>query len=253
MKIIGHLLRSLYLWGAVITVTCLVSTLILCSLPLSLLDRDRRWPHWLGTLWADALIRMNPFWRLRVIGRQRIQKNRGYVLVANHSSLADIVCLFSIRCQFKWLAKKSLFPIPFLGWAMWAMGSIPLERGRHGSIRKSYERALVWLQRNISVLIFPEGTRSRSGEMGYFKSGAFRLALESGRPIVPIVLAGTQNIIQKGKSGFGKARVAYLSIFPPIETRGLGLEAEKKLRNEVEQMMRREFLKRNRMIARVEA
>lgn len=251
MKIIGHLLRSLYLWGAVILVTGVVSTLILCSLPLSLIDRDRRWAHWLGTLWAAILVRVNPFWTLRVVGRQRIRKNEGYVLVANHLSLADIVCLFSIGRQFKWLAKRSLFRIPFLGWSMWAMGSIPLERGRHGSIRESYRKALAWLQRDISVLIFPEGTRSRTGEMGHFKSGAFRLALESGRPIVPIVLAGTQEIIPKGKTGFGKARVATLTILPPIETRGLSPESEERLRNEVEQTMRREFLKRNRVLARL--
>lgn len=251
VKIIGHLLRSLYLWGAVILVTCVVSTLILCSLPLSLIDRDRRWPHWLGTLWAAILVRVNPFWTLRVAGRQRIQKNEGYVLVANHLSLADIVCLFSMGRQFKWLAKRSLFRIPFLGWAMWAMGSIPLERGRHGSIRESYRKALAWLQRDISVLIFPEGTRSRTGEMGHFKSGAFRLALESGRPIVPIVLAGTEEIIQKGQAAFGKVRAASLTILPPIETRGLSPESEEKLRNEVEQTMRREFLKRKRMLARL--
>lgn len=168
-------------------------------------------------------------------------------------SLSDIVCLFALRRQFKWLAKKSLFRIPFLGWSMQVMGYIPLERGRYGSIRKSYQEALGWLQNNISVLIFPEGTRSRSGEMGHFKGGAFRLALESGRPIVPIVLAGTQQVISKGEAGFGKAGAAYMSILPPVETRGLGIEEERKLRGEIEDLMRSELKKRNRMLGRIRA
>ena len=130
------------------------------------------------------------------------------------------------------------------------MRYIPLERGQHGSIRKSYTEALRWLQKNISILIFPEGTRSHSGEMGHFKNGAFRLALESGQPIVPIVLAGTQKIISKGKSGFGKPGLAYMSVLSPVETKDLGLQDEKLLREKIEGLMRRELEKRNRMLAR---
>jgi len=251
MKTIGQFLFSLYLWIMVGVITCLVSSLILLSFPIAVIDPARRWSHWLGTVWAALLTRLNPFWRLKIVGVEGLRKGKGYVLVANHSSLADIACLFVLNHQFKWLAKKSLFKIPFLGWSMAVMGYIPLERGKYGSIRVSYQKALEWLEKGLSVLIFPEGTRSRSGEMGHFKSGAFRLALESGRPIVPIVLAGTEKIISKGKAAFGGSRLAYMIVLPPIETKGPNPEAEEELRKKVERLMSEELRKRNRMLARI--
>ena len=252
MKEVRNFLFSLYLWTVVVSVTGFISTLILLSFPLALFDRERRLAHRLGTWWGNWLLGVNPFWHLRVVGAGRIRNDRSYVLVSNHASLSDIVCLFSLGHPFKWLAKKSLFQIPFLGWAMKVMRYISLERGQYGSIRKSYGEALDCLQKNISVLIFPEGTRSRTGEMGHFKSGAFRLALESGRPIVPIVLAGTEKVISKGKAGFGGTGVAYMSILPPMETKGLRLEEEESLKKKVEAVMRQELAKRNRMLARVQ-
>ncbi len=250
MKKIGRFLFSLYLWLVVGFITTLISCLILLSTPLSLLDRKRRFAHRLGTVWGTLLIRLNPFWRIRILGAEHIGKGKSYVLVANHASLADIVCLFAIRHQFKWLAKKSLFRIPFLGWSMSAMGYIPLERGKHGSIRDSYHQALEWLRKNISILIFPEGTRSRSGQMGHFKSGAFRLAIESGRPVLPIVLAGTQQVISKGRAGFGKLGAAYLSALPAVETKGFREKDEELLRKKVEKLMAGELARLNRIIAR---
>lgn len=252
MKKIGQFLFSLYLWFVVVLATGLISSLIIFSFPLALVDPSRRWAHRLGTLWGVLLIRLNPFWHLRVIGKEHIRKGKSYVLVANHASLSDIVCLFFLDHQFKWLAKKSLFKIPFLGWSMAAMGYIPLERGKYASIRTSYRQALDWLEKDVSILIFPEGTRSRSGEMGQFKSGAFRLAIESKRPIVPIVLAGTQQVISKGQAAFGKPGGAVLSILPPIETKEISLEEEGKVKKKVEELMRQELKKQNQILTRLE-
>lgn len=251
MSAVLRSLLSFYTWSVVALVTALISSLILLTYPLALIDPKRRWAHWLGSLWGFLLVRLNPLWQFRMVGLKRIKREQSYILVSNHASLADIVCLFTLGHQFKWLAKKSLFRIPFLGWAMQAMGYIQLERGHYGSIRKSYEEALRWLEEGVSVLIFPEGTRSRSGEMGHFKSGAFRLAIESGRPILPIVLAGTQKVISKGKVGFGKPGLAYLSVLDPIETEGLELKEEEMLRRKVEALMHKELAKRNQMLARI--
>lgn len=251
MKSIGQFLFSLYLWIVVGAVTGIISTLIILSFPLTLLDRNRYLPHRLGILWGNLLIRLNPYWKVRVIGAKNIKRGKSYVLVANHASLSDIVCLFTLGHQFKWLAKKSLFKIPFLGWSMSLMGYVPLERGKYSSIRSSYQETVEWLQKNVSVLIFPEGTRSRTGEMGHFKSGAFRIAIESGRPLVPIVLAGTQHVISKGKTAFGKSGLAYLSVLPPIETVGIELKDEARLRKKIETLMCEELVKRNRIIARL--
>jgi len=133
MRIFGRFLFSLYLWTVVVSVTGVVSSLILLSFPLALFDRDRRIAHKLGSLWGILLFKLNPFWRLRIVGREKLRNTQGYVLVANHMSLSDIVCLFTLNHQFKWLAKKTLFQIPFLGWSMGVMRYISLERGQHGS------------------------------------------------------------------------------------------------------------------------
>lgn len=241
MKTLLSSLFSFYLWAVVVSVTLLISSLIILSYPFALFDPDRRLAHGLGTLWGKLLIWLNPFWRLEIVGARNLRKKTGYVIISNHSSLADIVCLFTLGHNFKWLAKKSLFQIPFFGWAMQVMRYVPLERGRHGSIRDSYREALAWLRKNISVLIFPEGTRSRTGKMGRFKSGAFRLAIESGRSILPIVLAGTQNVISKGGAAFGKPGKAVLSILPPIETKGFQTKDEETLKERVETLMREEL------------
>ena len=251
MKRIGRFLFSLYLWTVVAALTVFFSSLIVLSFPLALFDRDRRLAHKLGIFWGMSLVKANPFWRVARVGLNKIRKDESYVIVANHVSLSDIICLFNLNHQFRWLAKKSLFQIPFLGWSMGVMGYVPLERGQHGSIKKSYRDSLDWLRRNISILIFPEGTRSRSGEMGHFKTGAFRLALESQRPVLPIVLAGTQNVISKGRVAFGGPSLAYLSVLPPIETKGLRSDDEAMLKKKVETVMRAELEKRNRMIARI--
>lgn len=251
MKSVGAFLFSLYLWTLVVLVTLFFSTLIILSAVLHPWDPERRIAHKLGVFWGVTLSKLNPFWRLEIVGRKKIRKDQSHVLVANHASLADIICLFALDHQYKWLAKKSLFSIPFLGWAMQVMGYIPLERGQQQSIKKSYQCSLWWLQKSISILIFPEGTRSRTGEMGRFKSGAFRLAIESQKPLLPIVLAGTQNVISKGNAQFGAPGLAYISILDPIETRGMGLKDEDKLKATVETLMRAELQKRNQMLARV--
>lgn len=244
----GRFLVSLYVWILVGSVTFLVSSLILLSAPLIFIDPERRWHHGLGTLWAKLLLGLNPYWKIQIKGAGELQKGKGYVLVANHASLSDIVCLFTLDHPFKWLAKQSLFSIPFFGWAMSVMGYIPLVRGQLESIKKSYAEAMGWLKKNVSVLIFPEGTRSRTGEMGRFKRGAFRLAIESGHPLVPIVLAGTQDVISKGRAAFGKPCRASMTILPPLETKNLSLKDEEKLRARVESLMQEELKKQNQSL-----
>lgn len=243
MKKIGQFLFSLYLWFFVSLITVFVSILILVSYPFSRpFDPALRFQHQLGNVWAQLLVRLNRFWKIRVSGKSRIDPKQTYVVIANHSSLADIVCLYLLGMQFKWLAKKSLFRIPFLGWSMGAMGYIPLERGRHGSIRISYQKCLDRLKKGVSVLIFPEGTRSRTGEMGRFKSGAFRLAIQSGRPLLPVVVAGTKQVISKGQAGFGNPGLTQIKVLDPVETKNLTLKDEEELRRRVEGLMRKEIV-----------
>lgn len=194
----------------------------LCAVLLGPWDPQRRIAHRaIIYLWGRPIVRSNPFWKLKIEGTGNIDPKQTYVIVSNHTSMADILCLYCLDVQFKWIAKKSLFRVPFLGWSMSFAKYVPLERGRTGSIRQSYEKTRWWLDKNMSVLIFPEGTRSPDGSLGEFKNGAFKLAIEARRPILPIALRGNEKIIAKGKRTVSAKVEASLTVFPAIATEGL--------------------------------
>ena len=141
-------------------------------------DKQRKVAHTQSYWWSDCLIAMNPFWKLTVRGLENIDRSKTYVIVANHQSLADIVVLYKIRMQFKWIAKDSLYMVPCIGWVLALVKHIKLVRGEYGSIKKVYRQAAEWLRKDMSVLIFPEGTRSLTNQMNVFQTGAFKLAIK---------------------------------------------------------------------------
>ncbi len=154
--------------------------------------------HKYSCIWSFIVLTINPLWRIRVYGRKKINPDETYVMVSNHQSGADIIVLFLLWKHFKWVAKKSLFLYPFIGWNMWLNHYIALERGKGSSMRKMMTAAAKTLKEKNSVMIFPEGTRSPDGKIQSFKTGAFHLALENRRPILPIAISGTSKAIPKG-------------------------------------------------------
>ncbi len=174
-------------------------------------------------------------------GQENIRHGQTYVIVSNHMSLADILSLFHLNLQFKWMAKESLFKVPFLGWSMTCMGYIPLKRGNYGSIRDTYEKAKDWLKKGVSVVIFPEGTRSPSGTLSAFKNGAFKLALETQIPILPVAIFGNEKLLPKGKMNVGMNVHSYIRVLPAIETQGLEPEDFPKLRDQAHDMVKAEI------------
>ncbi len=208
---------SVFVWVVIVVLTagyCLL--IILYGLLFWWADPYRRGAHWLALLWGRSIIGCLPAWRLTVHGRRRLKLRQPYIYVANHQSLLDIMLLCCINQPFKWVAKDSLFRIPLLGGAMAAAHYIRLSRGKHGSIRDTYEQARVWLTRGISVFFFPEGTRSPTGQMLPFKNGAFKLALETGIPVVPIAVHGTRDLLAKGSWLFRRHCRLHITLLPPI-------------------------------------
>jgi 1-acyl-sn-glycerol-3-phosphate acyltransferase len=134
---------------------------------------------------------------VRFSGKQNVETNRAYVMVCNHQSLGDILVLGGTYFSFKWVSKKSVFKLPLIGWAGGVCEYIPIVRGDKTSAEQMIADCRKWLARGISVLIFPEGTRSVDGEIGPFKTGAFRVARESGAPVLPMVLDGTGEVLPK--------------------------------------------------------
>ena len=154
--------------------------------------------HMFTCFWSDFSLKLNPIWKIRVIGRKKIVPGKVYILISNHQSGADVMVLFKLYRQFKWVAKKSLFRVPFIGWNMALNQYLSLERTSSSSMRKMIRDATKLISQGNSLMIFPEGTRSRNGELQSFKTGAFLIALETRTPIVPIAISGTSKAIDRG-------------------------------------------------------
>ena len=185
-------------------------------------DKQRKAAHAQCYWWSSVLRNFNPCWKVKVSGLENIDKKKTYVIVANHQSLTDIIILYRIRMQFKWVAKESLFSLPFLGWCMSLAKHIKLKRGDFSSIKKVYREAEGWLRQGMSVIFFPEGTRSETGEIGEFQNGAFKLAIREKQPVLPILVGGTINVIPKGSRQFSPKISCRMHVFPAVETASLG-------------------------------
>lgn len=164
-------------------------------------------------------MRLNGLWNFRVRGKLA-DPRRPYVVIANHESYADVFLISCFPWEMKWLSKDTMFKIPCMGWMMQMAGDVKLVRGDRDSTLNAIVQCRDRLAKKVSVMIFPEGTRSKTQEMLPFKDGAFRLAVESGAPILPIAVAGTRNAMAKGTFRFLRAR-ALAQVLDPIDTTGL--------------------------------
>jgi len=214
-----NVLLSLFFWVACVSLLALLFVVQLILLAVCFpFDKQRKILHRQCFWWSSAVIGLNPYWKVKVNGLEHVDPKRTYVIVANHQSLADIVVLYQIRAQFKWVAKESLFSIPFLGWCLGLCKHISLKRKDHGSVRDVYREAIGYLRSGMSVLFFPEGTRSETNEMNPFQSGAFKLAISEKVPVLPIAISGTRDAIPKGDWVMRSTVFCNLTVLEPIET-----------------------------------
>lgn len=161
-----------------------------------------------------------PLWKFSVVGSVPSDPRRPYVVVANHESFVDILLISHLPMEMKWLSKKDFFSYPLVGWMMRLARDIPLQRGDRDSAIAALAACRDRLSDNVSVMIFPEGTRSTSGELGPFKDGAFSTAIASGAPILPLAVHGTRTALRKHDWRFGRSR-AEVRILPVVPTDGL--------------------------------
>ena len=173
-----------------------------------------------------------PLWKFSTSGELPDDMRRPYVAVANHESFVDILLISHLKTEFKWLSKSEIFKIPFLGFMMKFVRDIPLERGDSTSGGKAMDAMRERLSHDVSVMIFPEGTRSKTGDMRKFRAGAFKLAIEGQHPILPLALHGTRDALRKNdwRHGYAKAEVRVLA---PISTEGLTVDDLPALRAQV--------------------
>jgi 1-acyl-sn-glycerol-3-phosphate acyltransferase len=203
----------------VIVLWVLLSTIVMGLLIIlfSFFSRNGNVLHLMARFWANAILWMSRT-KITVTGVEKLSRGSSYIYMPNHQSNADIPLLLGrLPVQFRWLAKAELFKIPIFGRAMRGVGYISIDRSNRKSAFESLARAARTIRSGTSVLIFPEGTRSRDGRLLPFKKGGFVLAVDSGVPIVPIVIHGTCNIIPKGHFMIRSAPLT-LQIMDPVET-----------------------------------
>jgi 1-acyl-sn-glycerol-3-phosphate acyltransferase len=177
---------------------------------------DERAANANGVLWARFNSFMTPM-RVKVVGRENIKKGQSYVVVSNHQSLYDIIVLFGwLMLDIKWVIKEELRTYPVLSFAAEKGGQIWIDRSNPKEAYESLMRAKDKLTGGTSMIVFPEGTRSRTGELGDFKKGAFRAAVELGLPILPITIVNTRNILPPDTLDLFPGR-AVMKIHDPVD------------------------------------
>ncbi|MEO5590435.1 MAG: lysophospholipid acyltransferase family protein, partial [Gemmatimonadaceae bacterium] len=169
---------------------------------------------------AMLQVMFNPLWDFETDGAPPANPRLPYVAVSNHESYADIFLISHFPWEMKWLSKDTIFKIPIMGWMMRMANDIPIKRGKRESVVSAMAGCRDRINKKVTVMIFPEGTRSPTESLLPFKDGAFRLAIEEGVPILPIAVAGTRNCMAKHSFAFRRAR-AKARVLPPISTEGL--------------------------------
>jgi 1-acyl-sn-glycerol-3-phosphate acyltransferase len=182
--------------------------------------------------WARLLLRAAGV-TVTVEGTEHLSQTDAQVIVANHQSWFDILALFwALPVEIRFVAKRELFAIPFFGQTLRALGHVRLDRTNLKAAIAAYEVASKYIKdQRLSVLVFAEGTRSRTGELQPFKSGPFVLAIQSGAPVVPAYVAGTFGILPKGSIRVRPSAV-HVSVGPPISAAGLTVESRGELRDQ---------------------
>lgn len=214
---ISRYLRAIWFFASVFALTILFSLGVFIVLPFAFFfDKNRHSIHSFGIGWAHSIKLCNPWWQFHIKGQHHLaNKNQAVVYVANHQSQMDILAVFMLNMRFRWIAKASLFKIPFLGWSMSAAKYVPVIRGNRKSQEECMRLAEQSIKDGIPMIFFPEGTRSLTGALGEFKTGAFRLAQTTGVPIVPISIQGCGKLLPKHSLIPQNAEVT-ITIHPPI-------------------------------------
>ncbi len=186
--------------------------LVLCA-PF---DRSRRVVHGLSRILVRIFFAIPPFWRQRVIGLEHVDRRKSYVIVLNHNTVIDIPTLYYLPLNFRWVSKREVYKVPFFGQFLFLHGDICINRGRAAEAMEQILReGRMWIARGASVAIFPEGTRSKDGEIHRFKAGAFTLAREAGVDILPVVLDGTKTLIGRNALFNWRNRIT-IRVLPPV-------------------------------------
>ncbi len=219
MQRLARLAKGLYAWTTGITATVLIFLGLAFSrviLPLFGRKDDDRTAHRFASFWGKTIFTLIPGWKITISGKENLpQDGQGYVIVANHESMSDILAMYYLGIQFRWLSKEAVFKYPLIGQAMRWAKYVPILRGDRASGQIAMQASKEHLHRGIPMFFFPEGTRSIDGVIKTFKPGAFKLAHDEQVMILPVAIHGAMQLLPKHSLVPGKAHVK-IKILPPV-------------------------------------
>ena len=188
-----------------------------------MLGNGHFWGYYPGKIWSQLWIRLLLL-PVKVEGKEHLKKNQSYVFVANHQGAFDIFLIYGfLGRNFKWMMKKSLRKLPFVGKACESAGHIFVDRSGPKKVLETIRQAKDSLKDGVSLVVFPEGARTFTGHMGYFKKGAFQLADDLQLAVVPVTIDGSFEILPRTGKWIHRHRMI-LTIHDPIPPKGKGME-----------------------------
>ena len=194
------MIRALYLDYQIciaLPLMTVITIIVALTTMIGSIFNDRFWGYWPGMIWGRLFYRVF-FIPIHVHGLENIKKGQSYVIAANHQSYWDAFLMYGfLGVKFKWMMKKELGKIPFVGWACYMAGHIFIDRSSRVSSMESIRKAESRLKDGMSVIIFPEGTRTPDGKMGRFKRGAFLISQELQLPILPVTIDGNYDVMSR--------------------------------------------------------
>jgi len=209
--------KSIIVW---ITALCFIAIMFPVTLIVWLFvlpfDRGRYITHWILIYQSVIISALIPIWKIEISGREKASKKTTYVIIANHQSTLDILFINCLMYRFRWISKIEIMKVPVLGWYLAMAGYITVNRGNDESKAEMLEKSYHCLKEGISVMLFPEGTRSADGEIGFYRRGAFQLAIQAGVPILPVIIDGTARILPKHGLIFRSGYRVRIKVLDPI-------------------------------------
>lgn len=200
-----------------------------------LFDRNRVVCHHVSRFWSKTIFRLCPWWKVRVTGMENVIYGRSYVVVSNHQAMLDIPLLYVLPFNFKWVSKKEVYKIPIFGWVLWMHGDVAIERGGAASTKAMLQKCEDYLKDGVGIIMFPEGTRTKTGCVNAFKEGAMILAQQSGADILPVVIDGTFDAF--GKGGIKTPHTFQVRILPSISANEISKTPVRELRDTLGTLM----------------
>jgi 1-acyl-sn-glycerol-3-phosphate acyltransferase len=212
-----NVLKSIIVWlvGIAYVIFFFPLTFLIWLLVLPF-DREREIIHWILSWQSQILVWLLPIWKIRIEGREKGLKETPFVIISNHQSILDILLINCLRYRFKWISKIENMKIPVLGWYLRMADYIIINRGDKESKEEMMDKSYQCLKGGTSIMMFPEGTRSVDGEIGFFKRGAFQLAINAHVPILPVVLDGSGGVLPKHGLIFTTGHKIMIKVLDPV-------------------------------------